>query len=211
MELTKFPPECSIKAHNPSQVVSTCHSFQNSAQTSAKISSSLNLSCQWRSGPSTSLVCQSDMATKITREPLLETIRTLPQQGSGSPHHKANAKWYPLTRLWTDTIEEFRSEVESTKWVRTTEITFFLCLCCVWAIVLVFLCIFVPLLSSDYNNFGNHCAPDGSFRLEPSSLLAPAWFFQVVLGFGSLQFTAVKAIDIVWDVVSGFNNTESLR
>lgn len=83
--------------------------------------------------------------------------------------------------------------------------TFYLCLCYIWAVVVVFACIFVPLLLN-FDNSWDHCAPDGSFRLESSSVLAPTWFFQVVLGFGSLDFTTAKAIDVVWDVVSDFNN-----
>lgn len=89
--------------------------------------------------------------------------------------------------------------------------TFYLYLGCIWAAVLVFMCIFIPRMSLDYDDFGNHCAPDGSFRLESSSMWALTWFFQVVLGFGSLSFTAVKAIDVVWDVVSDLNNIKSLR
>lgn len=66
-------------------------------------------------------------------------------------------------------------------------------------------------MSLDYGDFGNHCAPDGSFRLESSNILALTWFFQVSLGFGSLNFTAVKAIDVAWDVVSEFDSIKSLR
>lgn len=119
------------------------------------------------------------------------------------------AKWQPLTKLWTETITEFQSEMDSTKWGHTAATTFQLYLCCIWATVLVFMCIFIPLLSLRYDVSGNHCAPDGSFRLEPINILAPTWFFQVVLGFESLNFTAVKAIDVVWDVVSDFNVTRS--
>lgn len=101
--------------------------------------------------------------------------------------------------------------MDSTKWGHTASITFYLFLCCIWAVVLVFMCIFVPLKSLGYDDSGNHCAPDGSFRLEPTNLLALTWFFQVVLGFGSLKFTAVKAIDIIWDVVSDFDTIKSLK
>lgn len=67
----------------------------------------------------------------------------------------------------------------------------------------MFMCIFIPLeLPHFYDNSEEHCAPDGSFRLESFSLWEPTWFFQVVIGFGSLDFTVVKTIDIIWDVVS---------
>lgn len=151
------------------------------------------------------------MATQIAPTPLPETMRTLPLQKSKSPQPRVHAKWYPLTRLWTETITELRSEMDSTKWAHTASITFYLVLCCIWAVVMLFMCIYIPLMSMGYDDSGNHCAPDGSFRLEPTNLLAPAWFFQVVLGFGSLNFTAVKAVDIVWDVVSDFNDIESSR
>lgn len=101
--------------------------------------------------------------------------------------------------------------MKSTNWDRTTAITFYLSFCCTWAGVLVFMCIFIPLMSLDYLDSDNYCAPDGSFRLESFSILAPTWFFQVVLGFGSLNFTAVKTIDVVWDVVSGFYNIKFIR
>lgn len=62
---------------------------------------------------------------------------------------------------------------------------------------------FIPfLLAPRFNSSGEHCAPDGSFRLESFSVADPAWFFQVVIGFGSLDFSVAKTIDIVWDVVS---------
>jgi hypothetical protein len=69
------------------------------------------------------------------------------------------------------------------------------------------MCIFIPFLVPQYyNSSEKHCAPDGSFKLESFSVMEPAWFFQVVIGFGSLDFTVAKTIDIVWDVVSDFNN-----
>lgn len=147
------------------------------------------------------------MTTQMTREQLLETTRTLPQQGSKSPHPQCVCKMVPSDQA----LDRDNHRISKLKMKSHQRDYIFLYLCCIWAALLVFMCIFVPLLSSDYNNFGNHCAPDGSFELEPSSLLAPTWFFQVVLGFGSLQFTAVKAIDIVWDVVSGFDEIKSLR
>lgn len=86
--------------------------------------------------------------------------------------------------------------------MKNTETAFYLYLCCIWTALLVFACIFVPLLPRLYDTSKDHCAPDGSFRLEPFSLLDTAWTFQVAIGFGSLDFTVVKTIDIVWDVVS---------
>lgn len=151
------------------------------------------------------------MATQIAQEPVPGTARTLPQQGTESPRLKSYAKWHYLTRIWTETITEFRSDMKSTNWDRTTAITFYLSFCCTWAGVLVFMCIFIPLMSLDYLDSDNYCAPDGSFRLESFSIMAPTWFFQVVLGFGSLNFTAVKTIDVVWDVVSGFYNIKFIR
>lgn len=98
--------------------------------------------------------------------------------------------------------------MDSAKWRHTAAIPFF---CFIWAFWLVYMCIFVPLFALKNEDSRNHCAPDGSFRLEPINLWAPTWFFQVVLGFGSLNFTAVKAVDILWDVVSDFNNIKCIR
>lgn len=145
------------------------------------------------------------MATQFAREPLLETIRTLPQHGTESPHPQAYTKLNHLTRLWTEAITEFRKDAETTKWGHTTAITFYLCLCCIWAAAVVFACVVVPQPLLYYEDSGNNCGPDDLFRLEPSNLLAPVWFFQVVLSFGSLSFTWAKTIDIVWDVVSELN------
>lgn len=151
------------------------------------------------------------MATQIAREPLLETTTAFPHHGTKSPHPKTHAKWNHLTRLWTDTITEFRNDMESTEWGNTTATTFYLYLFYIWALVVVLVCIFIPGPSLYDDNSGNHCAPDGSFTMEPSNPLAIAWFFQVSLGFGSLSFTAVKAIDVVWDVVSDFNNIKTTK
>lgn len=190
-----------IKVHNPSQAVLPCHSF------STNFRSSLNFFfCQWRSNSSSFQVYISDMETQTAREPLTGTNGALSQQGTGSLRLKAYTKWNYLARLWTETITEFRSDMESTNWGRTAAITFYLSICCTWAGVLVFTCIFIPLMSLNFDGSNNYCAPDGSFRLESFSPLAPTWFFQVVLGFGSLNFTAVKTIDIVWDVVSDFHH-----
>jgi hypothetical protein len=52
------------------------------------------------------------------------------------------------------------------------------------------------------------CLPDGSFRVHPESfsLWASSGFFQITLGGGSLTFEQVKAIDIIWDIVSQRHN-----
>lgn len=150
------------------------------------------------------------MATQSAQQPLPGATRTSLNQGTESLHPKAFAKWHDLTRFWTETITEFRIEMESTRWGHTTAITIYLSLCCTWAAVLGFFCIYIPFIVLR-NDDSEHCAPDGSFRLDSFSLLAPTWFFQIVIGFGSLDFTTAKAIDIVWDVVSDLNNTEFAR
>lgn len=194
-----------INPNNPFKVVLSCHSF------SAKFHSSLNfIHCQWHSCSRSFQVCLFDMATQTAREPPPETTRTFPNHGTESPKLKAFAQWHHFTRIWTETITEFRAEMESTRWGHSTRTTFYLSLCCTWAAVLVFWCTYVPSIPLPYAD-SEHCAPDGSFRLESFSLLAPTWFFQVVIGFGSLDFTTVKAIDVVWDVVSDISYIECVR
>lgn len=79
-----------------------------------------------------------------------------------------------------------------------------------WSALLIYMHIFIPfLLPPRFNSSDEHCAPDGSFRLESFSVVDPAWFFQVVIGFGSLDFTVAKTIDIVWDVVSRWIDLDS--
>ena len=48
------------------------------------------------------------------------------------------------------------------------------------------------------------CLPNGEFAIydDTYNRWAPSGFFQITLGFGSLAFSKVKVIDIVWDIVS---------
>ena len=48
------------------------------------------------------------------------------------------------------------------------------------------------------------CLPDDSFALDPSKFrfFSKSGFFQITLGFGHMNFTEVKTIDIAWDIVS---------
>lgn len=50
------------------------------------------------------------------------------------------------------------------------------------------------------------CLPNGQFAIynDTYNRWAPSGFFQITLGFGSLPFSKVKVIDIVWDVVSAW-------
>lgn len=49
------------------------------------------------------------------------------------------------------------------------------------------------------------CLPDDSFNLQPSTYQywSNSGFFQITLGGGHLTFTQAKAVDVVWDIVSG--------
>lgn len=70
------------------------------------------------------------------------------------------------------------------------------------------MCVIIPLKPEFWHDSDPevHCAPDGSFSLTPIDPWSPSWFFQVVLGFGSLNFTLAKAIDLGWGIVGGSNN-----
>ena len=48
------------------------------------------------------------------------------------------------------------------------------------------------------------CRPDGSFDTGVDSYdeWSPSGLFQITLGFGALSFTKVKALSIMWDMVS---------
>jgi hypothetical protein len=50
------------------------------------------------------------------------------------------------------------------------------------------------------------CLPNGQFAIynDTYDRWALPGFFQITLGFGSLSFSKVKVIDIVWDVVSAW-------
>lgn len=143
------------------------------------------------------------MAAHDTWEPLPETTRFLPQQQRKSSRLEANANWHPFTSLSSGEITRFRVNMAFTNWRHTITVAFYWFLCCIWSALLINMHIFIPfLLPPRFNSSGEHCAPDGSFRLESFSVVDPAWFFQVVIGFGSLDFTVAKTIDIIWDVVS---------
>lgn len=83
-----------------------------------------------------------------------------------------------------------------TRWHRSLAWFFFLGLC--WCMANLY------LLTYGYGNKSSACLPDGSFNIYPSSFRYWSWsgFFQVTVGFGTLNFTQAKAIDITWDVVS---------
>lgn len=68
----------------------------------------------------------------------------------------------------------------------------------------IFLCVWSTWERSDYN-LQSACLPDDSFNLWPSTYQywGNSGFFQITLGGGALTFTQAKAIDVVWDIVSG--------
>ncbi len=63
-------------------------------------------------------------------------------------------------------------------------------------------------LTNIYNNeqylAPGACRPDGSFDtgVDRYNEWAISGLFQITLGFGALSFTKVKAISIIWDMVS---------
>lgn len=68
----------------------------------------------------------------------------------------------------------------------------------------IFLCVWSKWERSDYN-LQSACLPDDAFNLWPSTYQywGNSGFFQITLGGGALTFTQAKAIDVVWDIVSG--------
>lgn len=77
-----------------------------------------------------------------------------------------------------------------------------------WTLAFAIFCGLLYVLGnvlSLYSAFGvGACQPDGSFSMDPFQYRywSASGFFQITLGFGDLSFTAAKAIDICWDVVS---------
>lgn len=117
--------------------------------------------------------------------------------------------------LWTETRNELRHDLKSTRW-RHTAASFFTWLgFAIWALGLVILCLVFPLsimetIYLESSEYWNYCAPDGTFSLDPPNPWNPDWTFQIVLAFGKLSFTQAKVVDIVWDVVSYFNPQSTL-
>lgn len=67
------------------------------------------------------------------------------------------------------------------------------------------LCLFATSSTSSSTSYGSSaCLPDDSFSLSPEKYRywSKSGFFQITLGFGELNFTQAKAIDVIWDIVS---------
>ena len=61
----------------------------------------------------------------------------------------------------------------------------------------------ITLATGRFYNTDGACLPNGTFDASdtPYNAWLFAGFFQITLGFGSLSFTSVKVIDIVWNIV----------
>lgn len=106
-----------------------------------------------------------------------------------------------IGKLWTETRNELRSDLRSTRWRHTAASYFTWLGFAIWALGLVTLCLVFPLsimktISLESSDYWNYCAPDGSFSLEPTNPWNPDWTFQIVLAFGSLSFSQAKVVDI---------------
>lgn len=132
--------------------------------------------------------------------------------GEISPEVKDSPSFKRRTTLSVGTIwAELRHDLKSTRWRHTAASYFTWLGFSIWAAGLVVLCLVFPLrimetISLESSEYWNYCAPDGSFSLKPTNPWNPDWAFQIVLAFGSLSFSQAKVVDIVWDVVSCFNN-----
>lgn len=111
-----------------------------------------------------------------------------------------------LKGLWIRACQEAVADLRAKRWVR------FLVVC--WTACLVIGLVMTPLAfaSPGYKSPSNYdsmaCRPDGSFR--PFSFEYDPWgisgFFQITMGYGSLTFTQAKVIDVIWDIVSIWQN-----
>ena len=103
---------------------------------------------------------------------------------------------------WIDGWRSLRDELRDTRWGRG--VLWFLF--SVWMAALLtingFLCTILKI--SSYLNYSDGaCKPDGSFDSLGEGF--DAWemsgFFQITLGFGELNLTEAKLVDIIWDIV----------
>lgn len=115
-----------------------------------------------------------------------------------------------LRRLWVETCQELRHDLEfkrPKRWRHSAAGYFAWFLFAIWATGQLVLSLIFPLYLVDVRTwrdsfFWNYCAPDGSFSLEPTNPWKLQWAFQITLGFGSMNFTQAKIVDVAWDIVS---------
>ncbi|KAF1934530.1 hypothetical protein EJ02DRAFT_492288 [Clathrospora elynae] len=75
-----------------------------------------------------------------------------------------------------------------------------------WIFGLILALTTICIISEDYfNNYNVACLPDGSFAVDASKFRfwSISGFFQITLGAGNMNFTQVKIIDVVWDILVG--------
>lgn len=104
-------------------------------------------------------------------------------------------------------FDEFRHDLRTTRWRRGIYLHSIL----VWCGGLIATAVIINLQTQVWGNSELSCKPDDSFDTKPSVMRGSgdsynywdiAGFFQITLGMGHLDFTAVKVIDVLWDVVS---------
>lgn len=104
-------------------------------------------------------------------------------------------------------FDEFRHDLRTTRWRRGLYLHSIL----VWCGGLIATAVIINLSTPLWGNSELFCKPDDSFDMEPSGIWGLgnsynywdiAGFFQITLGMGHLDFTTVKVIDVLWDVVS---------
>ena len=104
-------------------------------------------------------------------------------------------------QFWKDLYKDSLADIRQVEWKRfARRLGHHLSLLC--ATTLPFVGI-IELATGNFYNTDGACLPDGTFDASdaPYNAWLPAGFFQITLGFGSLSFTAVKVIDIIWDIV----------
>lgn len=103
--------------------------------------------------------------------------------------------------FWLESHRQARADFHA-RWSRgCLGVLAFLWFMCLTAGFIV-LCLFAT--SSTVSDDSSACLPDDSFSLAPEEYRywSRSGFFQITLGFGTLDFTQAKAIDVIWDVVS---------
>jgi len=126
----------------------------------------------------------------VTPSPTLKQYRMVASSTSGSKFSRFSTHWHESHR---EAAKDFRA-----RWRR----------CGLWLLAGIWLTGLLTSLSQlSFSRITLHglsaCLPDGKFGLEPLNYryISSSGFFEITLGFGSMSFTKVKAIDIVRDIV----------
>ncbi|KAI0841154.1 hypothetical protein F5Y06DRAFT_308074 [Hypoxylon sp. FL0890] len=94
------------------------------------------------------------------------------------------------------------TDLRSIRWARAGLWTLY----ALWVTIILGLFTFLIIYATDpsaFEDLSSACRSDGSFALDTSSYNVWKGFFEIGLGFGNLNFTQAKVVDIAWDITIG--------